>query len=182
MNLLEMYEIEEVEKQEGKPRFEITDLNSLNWAFRKLKAYKAKEKEIEEVAQNERDRIDAWEEEEKKKIQDSIKFFQGLINEYHMKLLAEDPKAKTLSTPYGKSKARTVKAQPEKADENAILQHVLNNGMDEYIKPTLKWGEFKKNLKLVEVDGKKVVVDENGQIVPGVIVKPEETKFTVEVE
>jgi Bacteriophage Mu Gam like protein. len=182
VNLLDQYEIEEIEQQEIKPRFEITDLNSLNWAFRKLKAYKAKEREIEEVANAERERIDAWEEEEKKKIKDSIQFFESLIFQYHSKIMAQDPKTKTLSTPYGKSKARKVKAQPEKADENAILKHVLNNGMDEYIKPTLIWGEFKKSLKLVELDGKKVVVDENGEIVPGVIIKPEETKFTVEVE
>ena len=118
MNLLDQYEIDEIERQEIKPRFEITDLDSLNWAFRKLKAYKAKEKEIEEVAQKERDRIDAWEAEEKKKIQDNIDFFESLIFQYHAKVMDQDPKAKTLSTPYGKSKARTVKAQPEKADEN----------------------------------------------------------------
>jgi hypothetical protein len=33
----------------------------------------------------------------------------------------------------------------------------------------------------VEINGEKVVVDENGQILPGVIVKPESTSYVVEV-
>lgn len=182
MNLLEMYEIEEVEKQEGKPRFEITDLNSLNWAFRKLKAYKAKEREIEEVARAERERIDAWEAEEKKKIQDSIEFFESLIFQYHAKVMDQDPKAKTLSTPYGKSRARAIKPQPKKVDEKVILEHVVNNGLNDYIKPGLNWAELKKNIQIADLGGKLVAVDENGQEIPGVIVEPEQIKFSVEVE
>ena len=184
MNLLDLYEIEEIEQQEEqeKERFKITDLNGLNWAFRKLKAYKAKEQEIIEVAEAERARIDTWEEQEKKKIQDSIEYFESLIYEYHMEQLTKDPKAKTLSTPYGKSKARTNKPKPKKVDENAILKHVLENQMEEFIKPTLKWGDFKKSLQIVEHEGKLVAVDENGQIVEGIVVEPEETTFRVEVE
>ena len=184
MNLLDLYEIEEVEQQnhDEKERFKIENTEQLTWAFRKLKAYKAKEREIEEVANAERERIDAWEKKEKKKIQDSIEYFESLIYEYHMEQLTKDPKAKTLSTPYGKSKARTNKPKPEKVDENAILKHVLENRMEEFIKPTLKWGDFKKSLQIVEHEGKLVAVDENGQIVEGIVVKPEETTFKVEVE
>lgn len=184
MNLLEEFELNEFEEQqeEVKQRFEITDLNSLNWAFRKLSAYKAKEKEIAELAKAERARIDFWEREEKEKINDSIEFFEMLINEYHAKVLAEDPKSKTISTPYGKSKARQVKAQPKKANEKAILEHVVNNDMKEYIKPALKWADLKKNIRIAEIDGRLVAVDENGQAVPGVEVEPEQIKYSVEVE
>ena len=184
MNLLDLYEIEEIEQQEEqeKERFKITDLNGLNWAFRKLKAYKAKEQEITEVAEAERARIDAWEEQEKKKIQDSIEYFESLIYEYHMEQLQNDPRAKTLSTPYGKSRTRTYKPQAKKGNEKAILQHVLENKMDEYIKPTLNWNEMRKNIQIVEVNGRWIAVDENGQEIPGVVVEPEQTKFTVEVE
>lgn len=95
--------------------------------------------------------------------------------------MAEDPKAKTISTPYGKSKTRKTKETTEKANEEVILQYVIENEMDEFIKNSVKWADLKKSLKIVEISGEKVVVDENGQIVPGVIVKPESTSYFVEV-
>lgn len=184
MNLLDLYEIEEVEQQnhDEKERFKIENTEQLSWAFRKLKAYKAKEREIEEVANAERERIDAWEKKEKEKIQGSIEYFENLIYEYHMEQLKKDSRAKTLSTPYGKSRARTYKPQAKKQNEEAILQHVLENKMDEYIKPTLNWNELRKNIQIAEVNGRWIAVDENGQEIPGVVVEPEQTKFTVEVE
>jgi hypothetical protein len=183
MNVLQEFELQELENQEElKQRFQITGIDSLNWAFRKLSAYKAKAAEVEQLAKAERERIDRWEEEQKKSIQQNIEFFEQLIQEYHAKVLQEDPKVKTLSTPYGKSKARKTKAQPEKADENLLLQHVKENGMTEFIKESIKWGDLKKTLQVVEVNGKQVVIDENGQVVPRVVVKPESITYSVEVE
>jgi 2-hydroxy-3-keto-5-methylthiopentenyl-1-phosphate phosphatase len=92
-----------------------------------------------------------------------------------------DPKAKTISTPYGKSKSRKTKEAPEKENEAEILQHVIENGMDDYIKNSLKWADFKKAVKIVEISGEKVVIDENGAIVPGMTVKPESISYSVEV-
>ena len=54
--------------------------------------------------------------------------------------------------------------------------------MQDYIKKEVKWGDFKKNLSIAEVDGVPTVYDENGQAVPGVVVKPESVSFVVEVE
>ncbi|MDE3837903.1 hypothetical protein C0966_00575 [Bacillus methanolicus] len=186
LDALREYELNEWEQEkdqvEEKQRFEITSLDSLNWAFRKLAAFKAKEAEIIELAKAERERIDMWEEQQKASIKSEMEFFEGLIYQYHAKILRDDPKAKTLSTPYGKSKARKTKEQPEKADESAILKHVLDNDMEEYTKKSLKWADFKKSLKIVETGNNKYVVDENGQVVPGVTIKPEEIKYSVEVE
>ncbi|MCM3567881.1 host-nuclease inhibitor Gam family protein [Neobacillus mesonae] len=176
---IELMEVEEIQAQESK--FEIMDINGLNWAFRKLSALKSKEKEIKQLADIERDRIARWEQEELNPIVNSISFFESHIQLFHSQQLAEDPKAKTISTPYGKSKSRKTKEVPDKADESAILQHVIENGMDEYIKNSLKWADFKKAVKIVEVSGEKAVVDENGQIVPGMTVKPESITYSVEV-
>lgn len=184
MDVLNEFELQEFEdqKEEIKQKFEITDLDSLNWAFRKLKAYKEKEREITELAEAERERINRWEEQEKDKIKDSVSFFETLINEYHAKVLQQDPKQKTLSTPYGKSKTRRMKSQVKKANEKSILEHVVNNGMDEYIKPTLKWSDFKKSIQIAEINGEFKAIDENGQEVPGTVIEPEQIKFSVEVE
>ncbi|WP_350300622.1 host-nuclease inhibitor Gam family protein [Peribacillus frigoritolerans] len=176
---IELMEVEEIQSQET--NFEITDINSLNWAFRKLTALKSKEKEIKQLANVERDRIAEWEEVELSSITNSVSFFESLVTLYHAKQLAEDPKAKTISTPYGKSKTRKSKEAPDKANEEVILQYVIENEMDEFIKNSVKWADLKKSLKIVKISGEKVVVDENGQIVPGVIVKPESTSYFVEV-
>ena len=176
---IEMLEVEEIQAQETK--FEITDLNSLNWAFRKMAALKSKEKEIKQLADIERDRINAWEKSELSSLVNSMDFFQSLITAYHAQQLEQDPKAKTISTPYGKSKSRATKEAPEKENEEAILQHVIENEMDDYIKNSLKWSDFKKAVKIVEVAGEKVIVDENGQLVPGMTVKPGSISYTVEV-
>jgi sulfur carrier protein ThiS len=176
---IELMEVEEIQSQET--TFEITDINSLNWTFRKLTALKSKEKEIKQLANVERDRIAEWEKGELSSITNSTSFFESLITLYHAKQLAEDPKAKTISTPYGKSKTRKSKETPDKANEDVILQYVIENEMDEFIKNSVKWADLKKSLKIVEISGEKVVVDENGQIVPGVIVKPESISYSVEV-
>lgn len=184
MNELQQAELQEWEKQpvEERQHFEITNMESLTWAFRKLAAYKAKEAEIAKIAQQERQRIDDWEAEQKKSIRGDMEFFEGLIQRYHAKQLAENPKAKTLSTPFGKSKSRTSKPAPEKQDENQLIEYVIENDMTEFIKQSIKWSDLKKNLKVAEISGELVVVDTStGLIVPGVTVKPGSTTFTVEV-
>ena len=183
MNALQLHELEEVEQTEQRERFKITDIDSLNWAFRKLSAIEAKKKEIQFLAQKERDRIDQWEAEQVKSIQGDVDFFTSLIHEYHQKVLADDPKSKTISTPYGKTKARVTKEQPEKpSNDEELIQHVKESGQHEFIKESLKWGEYKKSLKIVEKGGQKVVVDDMGQVVECVKVKPESVSYTVEIE
>ncbi|MBP1083481.1 host-nuclease inhibitor Gam family protein [Bacillus capparidis] len=184
MNPLQDFELNEIsngEMQQDRPQFEITDMNSLNWVFRKIAALKTKEKDIRALAETERQRIAEWEASETSSITDSLSFFEGLVSGFHAKQLDTDPKAKTLSTPYGKSKSRKSKEAPEKSDEGAILQHVIENGMDNYIKNSVKWADLKKSLKIVEISGEKVVVDENGQLIPGISIKPESISYSVEV-
>lgn len=180
LQALELIEVEDLQSQEV-AKFEITDLNSLNWVFRKVAALKSKEKEIKQVADVERQRIADWERGELSSISNSLSFFESMVQAYHAKQLAEDPKAKTISTPYGKSKTRKSSEAPEKQDEEKILQYVIENEMDEFIKNSVKWADLKKSLKIVDISGEKVVVDGNGQIVPGVTVKPESISFSLEV-
>ncbi|MCC2378562.1 host-nuclease inhibitor Gam family protein, partial [Bacillus wiedmannii] len=96
MNALQQNELVEVnELQDAEQQFEIHDLESLNWAFRKLTALKAQEKEVTTLANVERDRITEWEKSELKPIHNSISFFETHIRRYHMEQLAADPKQKT---------------------------------------------------------------------------------------
>ena len=186
MNALQQIELLEVEDIQsfisGNSNNEITDLNSLNWAFRKIAALKQKEKEIKQLADVERHRINTWEKDELNPIHNSISFFEGLIQAYHSQQLELDPKKnKTISTPYGKSKTRKSSESVEKQDEEQLIEYVVENKMDNFIKIALNWGDLKKSLKITEISGEKVVVDENGQLVPGVTVKPESISYSVDV-
>lgn len=184
MNPLQDFELNEINNgglPGDRPQFEITDMNSLNWAFRKIVALKSQEKEIKALAVTEKQRIEEWERQELKPLSDSLSFFENLVSVYHTKQLQEDPKAKTLSTPYGKSKSRTTKASPKEVDKEKLLHHVKDADMTEFIKESVAWGDFKKTLTVTELDGKPIVIDLNGQAVPGVEVQPETVNFKVEV-
>lgn len=182
MNALQQNELVEVDQlQDAEQQFEITDINQLNWAFRKLSALKSKEKEINQLANVERDRIAEWEKGELISVHNSITFFESHVQRYHAEQLAADPKQKTISTPYGKSKTRKSKEAPDKANEELLLDYVIQNDLAEYIKNSVKWADLKKSLKIVEISGEKVVIDDTGQIVPGVTVKPESISYSVEV-
>lgn len=177
-----MNEIHEIETVESEHQgFQITDLSTLGWAFRKIADIKAKESEINTYAKVEIDRIKEWQNKELGKTGDSLDFFQSHVERYHFNALMNDPRAKTLSTPYGKSKSTTRKPTPESVDNGALLAHIKQNGLTEFIKEDVKWGDFKKQLRVAELDGALIAVDEDGAEVPGVIVTPEKTTFTVEV-
>ena len=53
--------------------------------------------------------------------------------------------------------------------------------MEEFIKESVSWGDLKKTLAVTELEGKPIVIDSNGQAVPGVEVQPETVSFKVEV-
>ncbi|PEZ41342.1 host-nuclease inhibitor Gam family protein [Bacillus thuringiensis] len=182
MNSLQEIELAEVDElQDAEKQFEISDLEGLNWAFRKISALKAQEKQVTTLANVERDRITQWEQNELKPIHNSISFFETHIRRYHMEQLAVDPKQKTISTPYGKSKTRKSSEAPEQKDKAQVLQYAIENELDDCLKTEVKWADFKKKLKIVEISGEKVIVDEDGQIVPGVTIKPESISYSVEV-
>lgn len=186
MNAIEKMEIEELEVNsvEEKAPFEISNLDSLNWAFRKISALSSQKKEIETLATTEKQRISEWEEKTTSSIKDSIQYFEDAIRLYHFAELQNDPKKKSITTPYGKSKSTTSKEQPEKLDEAAALEHVKANDLTDYVqvKESLKWAELKKAVSIVELeDGSKQCVDETGQVIPGIGVKAQNITFKVEV-
>lgn len=97
--------------EEVTTRFTITDLDGLNWAFRKLAALVAKKAEIKGLADAELARIKAWSDKENKGIDANVEFFGFMINEYANKQRAADGKYKGDKTPYGAIKF--AKQQPE---------------------------------------------------------------------
>ena len=184
MNELEMNELNNMPNEAEKEVFVIKDLSGLNWAFKKMRALKKKVNEVNEIADNDIKMINEWRDKELEKYESDLSYFDYKISEYHENELALDPKRKSISTPYGKVVSRRTQAQPEKTSTNELLNYVkeVNTSLIKVeTKETLMWSELKSKLSIVEHDGQLVVVDEYGTLVPGVAVKPEQIKITVEV-
>jgi|GEM_PF-5689876 len=166
---------------EEKEPFQITDTGSLNFVFREiLIPLKAEINKTKMLAKAEVERITEWEEKELKGPLQDVEYWEHRIAEYHLELLKKDPKQKTISTPYGKSKTTTSGEQPEKVNDDQLLQYVKENKLTDFLKveESVKWGDLKKSLKVVGNN----VVDADGGIVKGVKVKPKTVSCKVEVE
>ena len=164
-----------------KERFEITDLSSLSWVMREI--LHPLKKEVEQVKHLEKleiERIKEWAEKETRAPLQEMQYWEQRIADYHLSILEQDPKQRTLSTPYGKSRTRRSAAQPDKADDEKLLTYAKSNQLNDLIKveESVKWGDLKKKLKVVGNN----VVDENGEVVPGVVVKPETVTTKLELE
>ena len=175
MELQEIDEIMEEDTQE-KERFKIENLESANWAFRKLAAIERKKKEIQELANKEIERIRAWEQQEIGSLDSSKEFFEGLLTEYFTREREKDPKFK-ISTPYGKVSAR--KQQPKwNYDENKLVAWLKENNQNLLrVKYEPDKNEIKKTYKIVGTN----VVTEDGEIVEGITVEERPEKVTIKV-
>lgn len=146
-----------VEEQES---FRVTDASSADWALMKLREV-AKQEELDNKLYNENlGRIDAWRQRAKERTDRDREYFEGLLDDYMREQLKEDPKYK-LSTPNGRLSATNRTTWTH--DDTKLLERLEGT---EFIKTTqkVKWGDFKKTLKVV--NGK--AIDENGEIVEGV--------------
>lgn len=92
-------------QEEVSEGFKIQNLEGAVWTFRKLRAIEAKKAEIKAIADEERARIDVWEQQEIKQYEADKEYFEGLLSAYYVEQKAQDKKFK-LSTPYGKVTSR----------------------------------------------------------------------------
>lgn len=162
--------------------FRIHDLAQLSSVMRELSDLSAKQNEVEEVYNAELQRIDFWKAEQLEKINKEREWREQQVIDYHKRRLEENPKDKTLSTPFGKVKSTSKKATFKKPDTDVLMAVLEVNGHTDLIKEkttyTPDWATYKKQLSVV---GDKVV-DANGVIVDDIEIEPAQTTFKVEVE
>lgn len=184
MNQLQEKELELIDERaeqvEVEESFKITDLDTANWAFKKIDALNARIKEKQDLAEAEKERIAAWLEAETKSDQQSIEYFEHILVEYYQELRAADPKAK-LSTPYGKVTSR--KKQPSwEFDADQTLEYFKQNNPELVeVKESFNKTKAKKVFKPI-LNEQGHVVDENGEIVEFVKAVPQGDSFTVKVD
>ena len=155
-----------------KERFAIdTDLKA-EWALKKIREARA-----------DRDRMLEWYKQTEKDITEQTDrdtaYFEGLLAEYFGTLPHKVTKTQeSYSLPGGKLVLK--KQNPEyKRDDAAVIAWLKENGGGRYVKvsESLDWASLKADT--AAVDG--VIVDGDGQIIPGIEVIERGAKFTVEV-
>lgn len=167
-------------EEEAKQRFAITNMESLNWAFRKLHALKLKESDIQTLAAAEQERIAQWEAKETKEIAQNRAFFESLIAEYASKRRAEDDKFKKEKTPYGT--ITFVKQLPEYVyDDATLLNWLEENEYYDQVKVTKSIASKTELKKLFTVNNGQLVDATSGNIVQGVSVVNRPDKLKIEL-
>lgn len=195
MNNLQQIELDEIEefiqseysteeiKAEIKQRFQITDLNSLNWALRKLSALDTQQKEIAELRSAEIGRIEQWFQSQTSGIERSREFFEYLISEYAQAQREVDPKWKA-KTPYGAVGFR--KQQPEwvYAEDDSLTKYLIGSEWEKnYTRTKIEpnKAEIKKS-QIFKAQNGKLINTVTGEVVPGVEIIEREEKITIKVE
>lgn len=171
INPIMQEELDEIElqEQEERQRFAVTDLESLTWVFRKLAAIKAKEAEVNRVADAEKHRIEAYRTRELEKLQRDTEYFNGLVSEYAADRRATDPKFKSEKTPYGSLSFK--KQQPKwNYDDEKLVSWLEQNEANELIR--IKKEPVKTEIKKLFIPTESgIVVDPDGQQVDGIMVE-----------
>lgn len=156
-NFIDKRELEEVEVQET---FKVKTLQEANWCFRKMGVLQKKVADKKALVQMEIERLKAWLDEENKKDNNSIEYFEGLLKQYFMET------GEKVKTPYGSVTTR--KSKKYSYIDAEVLSYLSSNGYNNAIrvKTELDKTEVKKLFK----DG---INTETGEVIPGMSVKDE---------
>ena len=183
LELMEIIEADraEIEDQELKERWKVENLEAANWCLRKLAALKAKQQEIDKLAKQETERILCWQKKQTEGLDRQSEFFTGLLEEYHRGQLAEDPKRKTITTPYGELHLRKQPPQWEYHEEQ--LMTYLKANRPDLVKEKITYAPDKASIKkYCKVSGNQVFDIITGEVIPGVAVYDRAEAFSVKVE
>lgn len=168
---------------ESKKPYEISDLNGVYWAMKKLKGIKDGLEEKKAFYDKERKALDNWLEEVENSANSEKAYFEGLLFDYYQKELAKNEKAK-ISTPIGKlTKRRSSKREYQ---EEVLLNELKNKGYSFLINVKTEESVDKKGLQKeigerFQVSESGKVITENGEILEGVTIT-EQVDYKVVLE
>jgi phage host-nuclease inhibitor protein Gam len=191
-----LHVFDELDAPEGEPSgdgFRVLDEGQADWALRKLTAVRSSLADADALATRQIEAILAmvepylspireWHEAQSERLGNEIGFWEGLLELYHRDVvLADDPKAKTVTLPHGTLKARK---SPDRWEFDEAFLDWARNIAPEFIRTKEEADKAlaKKTLK-VAPNGHAVYDLPQGPVdVPSVTVTPGDISFTVETE
>lgn len=168
MNLENLENIEEQEK------FKIDSPAKADWAIAKIRqAYRRRDIFLEAL-QAKKQELTTQEENAKQKAEQETEYLLYLLEEYMETLPYKESKTqKSFEFPAGKLIKKKVKIELV-PDKEALVNTLTGTDFVE-LEPKLKWGEFKKTLKVIN----DVVVDEYGEIYDCIKIQKTEGKLEI---
>lgn len=162
----------------GEQKFRIETKDQANWALRKIAAIERERTEAKASAQLETVRIQEWVAGEEKQADQAREYLDYLLEDYHRRLLAENPKAKTIRLIHGELQLRA--QQPEFIRDEKSLLTWADKNRPEFVKraPKLEWGELKKVLKF---EKGKAIDPVSGEVVTAITVLERPAKFNIKL-
>ncbi len=166
------------DESEAVQRWQISGLDTADWAMRKLAETEQKRRVVIQQAQEWRNRIDAWLTAELSPLEARAAFFEYHLERYALAQREADPKAKSLRLPSGTVRTTSKGPKVIVADEEAVIEWAkssLGDRAASVVRTTerVMVGELKEVVRMVETeDGFYAAVSESGEVVPGVEVEP----------
>lgn len=146
-------------------RFRIEHDAQAAWAMRKARKAAQRIAEVDRIAQAEIDRIQEWALSERGGPERDLGFFETLLTEYALRLREQDPKRKSVVTPYGKVSTTQVGAKVVVDDEESFIAWAEVNLPDAVkTKKTVLVTPIKD--AIATLDG--LPVTEQGEVIPGI--------------
>lgn len=176
---LDSFEVDtETPEINTKETFVVDDLGKATWAMRQLRGIVAQIEGNVDIANAEKERIDAWVESVNKPLLNDRAYFEALLTQYLREERKNDPDKKTISTPYGKIISRATQPKWEVLDE--LTNWLLNNN-DQLVR--VKYEVDKTELKKAyEINGNQAIDPKTGEVIPFVTIIPSDINYKVEVE
>lgn len=101
--------------------FLLDNADKADWALRKVARIRRRLDDAVEVADAEMTRVREWLDAERARAHKDERFLLMMLESYHQRILAEDPKAKTVRLPAGELKARATLPNVEYVDADAFV-------------------------------------------------------------
>lgn len=167
---------------EGQPeeqKFRIQNKEQANWALRKIASIERARAEARAAAEAEIARARSWLADEEKRADQAREYLDFLLEDYHRRTIAENPKAKTIKLLGGELQLRA--QQPEFLRDEKLLTDWADKNRPEFVKrePKLEWGELKKVLKF---EKGKAIDPASGELVPAITVIMRPAKFSIKLQ
>ncbi|MFE3973153.1 MULTISPECIES: host-nuclease inhibitor Gam family protein [unclassified Peribacillus] len=185
-NLLE--EMNQSEELDFQQVFAVTDLETATEANHRISYFEDRKQEIDAIIEKQIapfldkiEKVKSWGEEAKKEFIEkqahySIHLEMYLREEVKKQIDSGKKPKKTISLPYGKISLK--KQQPEfKKDDELLMNYAKENGFIK-VKESLDWEGIKKQSTAHE----GVLIDEQGQLIPGVKVVERPEKFDLKLD
>lgn len=169
---------EMLETEQASNPFRVNDDGAAEWAITRLHEIRAAQREKEQFAQAEHDRVTVWLAEELKPLESKAAYFVNLLEDYARRQRQERDR-KTVSLPHGKVTTRF--SQPK----FNINDDLFVPWAAEYAPHLLRVKQEPSVTAMREhlvIDGNKVVEPQTGIVVEGVVATAPELSITIKTE